>query len=261
MQTTTFNPVENITCFDLENTTLENLVQHAFHVGLCDMQLALLKEQFEQTQLKKANKAAVFLRKIYADGDVIILGSTTDCIDLIAPFLEIELDSIKSVPLPQNFNYNMLFDFSTATFEALEQATIKQNPNLMFGYQHDFIHLESSNVNLKPSVIENELKTTLTFCDELSNDKLKSLHLTNLFFKKRVPVAFYFQTATSTDKYLSWNAGFLQSILDIKPINTSSVNRAVVLNTILDKINSNGIQSLTLTQKDFLAHYNQIIEK
>ena len=63
MQTTTFNPVENITCFGLENTTLENLVQHALHVGLCDMQLALLKEQFEQTQLKKTNKAAVFLRR------------------------------------------------------------------------------------------------------------------------------------------------------------------------------------------------------
>jgi hypothetical protein len=88
MPTTTFNPSQNITCFDLENTTWENLYLHALHTGLCAMQIELLKDQFENSQMKKNTLQEVFIKRVYADGDCVFLGTTINNSSEVAPFID-----------------------------------------------------------------------------------------------------------------------------------------------------------------------------
>jgi hypothetical protein len=73
MQTTVFNPAQNITCFDLENTTWENLYFSALKLGLCSFQIDLLKLQFDDVQSKRDNNIEWYITKIYADKYTIIL--------------------------------------------------------------------------------------------------------------------------------------------------------------------------------------------
>lgn len=63
MQTTVFNATQNITCFDLENTTWENLYFSALKLGLCSSQIDLLKLQFDDVQLKKTTTLNCILIK------------------------------------------------------------------------------------------------------------------------------------------------------------------------------------------------------
>jgi hypothetical protein len=96
---------------------------------------------------------------------------------------------------------------------------------------------------------------SLHFAKEIKINKRNNLQLTNVIFKNRVPVAFYFKAEKSSKKYLAWSSQFIDSILAIQPINIDKINKEEVLNTILDAINSKGLDQLTEYQKKFLQEY------
>lgn len=260
MQTTTFNPTQNITCFDLENTTWENLFHHALHTGLCSMQIELLKDQFENSQMKKNALEEVFIKRVYADGDCIFLGTTINHPSEVAPFIDFHLDMIQPINYPPTFEKDILetitiqssFNFNEATFNALEKEYKNCNPRLFFAFQQDFINLDLSQLSISLFDMEHKMNIALSFCDELKPTIINSLELHQLYFKNRVPVAFGFKQNKSSKPYIAWSTAFIQSILDIPPINANCIDKEATLNIILDKINANGIAHLTDVQKEFL---------
>ena len=52
--------------------------------------------------------------------------------------------------------------------------------------------------------------------------------------------------------YIAWNEEYLQSILNIKPINHISLSKTEQLNRILDKINDEGLKNLLASELKFL---------
>jgi hypothetical protein len=265
MQTTntTFNPTKNITCFDLENSTWDNLYYHALNIGLCAMQMEILKEQFENSQVKKSTLQQVFIKRVYADGDCIFLGTTINTPSEIAPFIDYHLDTIAPINYPltlgkeiiESITFQSSFNFNEATFNVLEKVNENNNSGLLFAFQHDFINLDLSHLSLSLFDIERKLNIELTFCDELKSTVSNSLTLHHLYFKNRVPVAFGFKQNKSSIEYIAWSKEFIQSILDIHPINENAINKEETLNVVLDKINANGFEQLTDVQKEFLASF------
>jgi len=263
MQTATSNPTQNITCFDLENTTWENLYHHALHSGLCSMQIELLKEQFENSQMKKNTLQEVFIKRVYADGDCIFLGTTINNPAEVAPFIDFHLDIIQPINYPSTLEKEILetvtiqssFNFNEATFDVLEKINKNLNCRLVFAFQKDFINLDLSDLHMSLFEIEFKHSFDVLFCDELKLNVSNSLELQHLFFKNRVPVAFGFKEKKSSKQHIAWSKEFIQSILDINPINENSIDKEETLNIILDKIHINGMEQLTDVQKEFLINF------
>jgi hypothetical protein len=261
MPTTTFNPTQSITCFDLENTTWENLYLHALHTGLCAMQIELLKDQFENSHMKKNTLQEVFIKRVYADRDYIFLGTTINNPSEVAPFIDFHIDMIQPINYLQTLEKEILetitiqssFNFSEYVFTALEKVNANLNSRLLFSFQEDFINIDLSNLSISLFDVEHKFSFELLFCDEIKLDILNSLELHNLYFKNRVPVAFGFKQNKSSIEYIAWSKEFILSILDINPINENIINKEEALNIILDKINANGLEQLTNVQKEFLA--------
>lgn len=263
MPTTNFNPIKNITCFDLENTTWENLYYHALHSGLCVMQIELLKDQFKDSQLKKNQRQEVFIKRVYADCNSIFLGTTINNPEEVAPFIDFHLDIIQPINYPPTLEKEIIetitnqssFDFNEATFDVLEKINNNLNCRLMFAFQKDFINLDLSDLQISLFEIEFKHSFDVLFCDELKLNVSNSLELQHLFFKNRVPVAFAFKQKKSSKQHIAWSKEFIQSILDINPINENSIDKEETLNIILDKIHINGMEQLTDVQKEFLINF------
>lgn len=260
MQTTCFKPIQNIICFDLENTTWENLFHQAFQTGLCSMQIELLKDQFENSQMKKNALEEVYIKRVYADGDCIFLGTTINNLTEVTPFIDFHLDTILPVnytptienEIVANITNQSGFNLNEVVFDSLEEVNKNLNSNLFFAFQHDFINLDLSQLSITLFDIEHKMKITLSFCDELNSTIYNSLELQNLYFKNRVPVAFVFKQNNSSKPYVAWSTEFIQSILDISPISTNCINKEATLNIILEKINTNGMKHLSHAEKEFL---------
>ena len=125
----------------------------------------------------------------------------------------------------------------------------------MFAFQKDFINLDLSDLQISLFEIEFKHSFDLLFSDELKLNVSNSLELQNLYFKNRVPVAFGFKEKKSSKQHIAWSKEFIQSILDINPINENIINKEETLNIILDKIHINGMKQLTDVQKEFLINF------
>jgi hypothetical protein len=253
MQKTVFNPAQNITCFDLENTTWENLHLSALKLGLCSSQIDLLKLQFDDVQLKKDNNIEFYINKIYADKDTLILGTITHCYDLIAEFLVIDLETLHAFTFEKYFKKQFQIMLDDTDFEILEK--INQHNVYNLSYQWDYLNVQVNNSDLLPSDLEKLLNTTLHFSETVNSTDLHHLKLINVIYKNRVPVVFYFKSTATSKVHLAWSSKFIEAILAIQPINNEKINKEVVLNTILDAINCKGIDQLTEYQKKFLQEY------
>lgn len=263
MPTTTFNPTKNITCFDLENTTWENLYFHALYTGLCVTQIDFLKEQFEEVQLKKNSLQEVFIKRVYADGNTIFLGATISNPSEVAPFMDFHLNTILPIHCSPTLQREILesitlqsgFHFSEATFYALEQVNKNHNGELRFSFQQDFISLDLSHLSLTLFDLEQKFNVELAFCDELPSIITHSLELNHLYFKNRVPVAYGFKQRKSYIQHIAWSVEFIQSVLAIQPVNKIRIDKEKTLNIILDKISATGLEQLNEAQKNFLASF------
>ena len=249
------NPIQNITCLSLENTTWENLHLHALLLGLDELQIDLLKSQFDEAQFKKAQNIEFYINKIYFDYDFIILATILPCTDLVAENLQIKLNDVPVVKHPFQTQNSYDLNLSDAVFEKLCNHVNKLNHHFPFAYQKDYLNVVLEDVSLNPEDIENRLGGSLHFTEELKMNQKNNLQLTNVIYKNRVPVAFCFKANNSSKKYLAWSSQFIDSILAIQPINIDKINKEEVLNTILDAINSKGIDQLTEYQKKFLQEY------
>lgn len=253
MQTTVFNPAQNITCFDLENTTWENLYFSALKLGLCSSQIDLLKLQFDDVQLKRDNNIELYINKIYADKDTLILGTITHCYDLIAEFLVIDLEALHAFTFEKHFKKQFQIMLDDTDFEILEK--INQHNAYNLTYHWDYLNVQVNNSDLLPSDLEQQLNTTLHFSETVNSTDLLHLKLINVFYKNRVPVAFYFKSTATSKVHLAWSSKFIEAIVDIPPINHLKINKQDVLNMILDTINLYGVDHLSKSQKQFLEGY------
>lgn len=252
MQTTVFNPAQNITCFDLENTTWENLYFSALKLGLCSSQIDLLKLQFDDVQSKRDNNIELYITKIYADKDTIILGTIIACYDLIAEFLNVNLEKLQSFTFEKYFKKPFQIVLDETDFETLEK--MNQHNAYSIAYQWDYLNVQVNNSALTPSSLEHQLNTTLHFSETINSAYRQHLKLINVFYKNRVPIAFYFQDAASK-VHLAWSSKFIEAIVNISPSNHQKINKEEILNVLLDCIYLNGIESLSESQKRFLKEY------
>lgn len=263
MQTTTFNPTQNITCFDLENTTWDNLYFHAISAGLCGFQIELLKEQYDQAQLKIKNVEKIYIDTIYTVEDCIFLGTNKNGLENLAPYIEFNLEFLHKLKCPStvekqialSINDQKNFNCNGSVFECLESESKKINPNIPLKHLNDFIILELPQSQYNAHDIIHEFNMKLDFCNEEENLDVSELQLQNIYYKNRTPVAFDFMMVNNLEVYKAWSIEFLDSILNLSPINTSKINKTEALNIILEKINSQGINELSLTQKEFLSAF------
>lgn len=255
MQTTIYNPAQNITCFKLENTSWENLYYHALKIGLCESQIDLLKIQYEEVQFKRNNYVDLYINKIYIDYDFIILGTIIDCNNLIAESFHIQLEPIKPVNYLNHYQKEFSVDLTDTEFENYELLSRENNKQLNFKYQSDYLNLQILNSKLNPSDLEYQLDITLHFSEELNTSQMNNLELVNLFYKNRYPVAFYFKDTVNSKTHVAWSSKFIETIIAITPINYDKMDKEEVLNSILDIINTKDIDQLKPSQKKFLMEY------
>ena len=253
MQTTVLNPTQNITCFDLENTTWENLYFSALKLGLCSSQIDLLKLQFDDVQLKRENNLEVYITKVYVDKDTLILGTITHCYDLIAEFLIIDLEALHVFMFEKHFKKQFQLMLEDTDFEILEK--INQHNAYNLSYHWDYLNVQVNNADLLPSDLEHQLNTTLHFSETINSIDLHHLKLFNVFYKNRVPVAFYFKSTATSKVYLAWSSKFIEAIVNVRPMNHQKINKEEILNALLECIFINGIESLSESQKQFLKEY------
>ena len=260
MQATIFNPFQNITCLSLENTTWENLYYYAITSGLCGFQIELLKEQYDQAQLKIKNSDNIYIDTIYTIEDCIFLGTNKYGQENMAPYIEFNLEFLHKLKCPSAVEKQIAFsindqknlNLNESVFECLESESKKINPTIPLKHLNDFIILELPQMQLTAQDIIHEFNMKLDFCDEEENLNLANLELQSIYYKNRTAVAFDFILKNNIAVYKAWSNEFIDSILNLSPINYSKLTKTETLNIILEKINSQGIDELTLTQKEFL---------
>ncbi len=261
MQITTFNPTQNITCIDLENTTWENLYFHAISAGLCGFQIELLKEQYDQAQLKIKNVEKIYIDTIYTVEDCIFLGTNKNGLKNLAPYIEFNLEFLHKLKCPStvekqialSINNQKNFTCNGSVFECLDSESKKINPNIPLKHLNDFIILELPSLSITANELIHQFSIKLDFCDEQEDIDLNDLHLHTVYFKNRTAVAFDFIIDNTSDVYKAWSSEFIAAILKLPPINSSKLNKTKTLNIILEKINTEGINKLSSTQKEFLS--------
>lgn len=261
MQTTSFNPTKNITCFDLEITNWENLYYHAVSAGLCGFQIELLKEQFDEAHLKIKNVDKLYIDTIYTVENCIFLGTNKNGLENLAPYIEFNLEFLNKLKCPTALEKNISVSINDkknlhlddTTFGYLENESKKINPNIPLKHLNDFIILEIPKTSITANELIHHFSLKLDFCDDQENIDLNDLQLHTVYYKNRTAVAFDFIVVNTTAVYKAWSSEFIAAILKRSPINNSKLNKTETLNSILEKINTEGINVLSSAQKQFLS--------
>ena len=257
------NPIQNITCLSLENTNWEKLSLQAISSGLCNYQMEILKDQFDQTQFKIQNGEMLFIDTVFIIEDCIFLGISKMATENIAPYIELHLDLLNKLKCPtalgkilvKSINKNKHKNFNDDIFEDLENDFNNINPNIPLKHLNDFIILEIPKTTITAFDIINEFNLKIDFCNAPENIDLNKLYLQNLYYKNRTVVAFDFVTKNSSELYKAWSLDFINAILKIAPLNINTLNKSDTLNILLDKINTQGVDKLSPVQKEFLSSY------
>lgn len=263
-------PAQNIVCFDLLNTTWEETNASALAYGFQEFIIDFLKIRYDELHSDLRNPDS--FSKIYFEETYIV-----SCVDLsrhnevhgIVSSIDYELSEIKPISA-NNQDSKKLLESIITIFKKRGNLVLNEIANEELYKKNELINtephysFESEIINLE---VKNELKLNLEDFSKKFNVKvvfekhylkLKThrFKLASIYYRNQLPIAFSFHYYGKT--YIAWNEEYLQSILNIKPINLISLSKTEHLNRILDKINEVGLINLKEEEFAFLDFYSKL---
>ena len=257
-------PAQNIICFDLLNSTWEETYASSLDYDYIGYIIEFIQIKYDELHSDRRTPGSI--SKIYFEKNYIV-----SCVDLsqhnevigIVSSIDYELSEIKPISAV-NRDSKKLVESIVATFnksanlalnEIVSEELLKKdellNPEPFYTFESEIINLEVKN-ELKLNLEDFSKKFNIKVVFEKQYLKLKThrFKLASIYYRNQLPIAFSFHYYGKT--YIAWNEEYLQSILNIKPINHISLSKTEQLNRILDKINDEGLKNLLASELKFL---------
>jgi hypothetical protein len=261
-------PAQNIVCFDLLNSTWEETYAGALACGFFGFIIDFLKIKYDELHSDQRNQDSS--SKIYFEESYIV-----SCVDLsrhdevhgIISSIDYELSQIKPISAA-NMDSKKLMESIVATFYKSENLALNEivndelltrnqgiNTEPFYPFESEIINLEVKNeMNLNLEEFSKKFNIKVIFEKHYLKLKTHRFKLASIYYRNQLPIAFSFQYYGKT--YIAWNEDYLNSILNIKPINLISLSKTEQLNTILDRINKVGLEKLHISEMEFLETFD-----
>lgn len=124
-------------------------------------------------------------------------------------------------------------------------------------YDTTFIHshLEIADVlHLNYNDLCEKFMLEIIFVECINEPEKSQLTLHKIYYKNQLPIILIFTTPDGL-QYMGWNKSFLTELINIKPVQTSNINKQDQIDIILDKINQTGITSLDADELYVLQNF------
>lgn len=263
-------PAQNIVCFDLLNSTWEEINASALAYGFLEFIVDFLKIRYDELHSGQRNPDS--FSKIYFEESYIV-----SCVDLsrhdevqgivssidyglseIKPITFCKSDSKKLIEsIISNFYKNRNLTLNEVVSEELLKINDTLNTEPFYSFESEIINIEVKKLMLL-NLEEFSKKFDVKVVFEQHYLKLKThrFKLASIYYRNQLPIAFSFHYYGK--KYIAWNEEYLISILNIKPINLINLSKIERLNKILDKINEVGLINLEEEEITFLDFYSKL---
>ena len=258
------SPTQNIVCFDLLNSSWEEIYANVITLDFLDFSIDFLKIKYDE--LHSENRTAESISKVYFEGFYLVslvslmhhdaVNGIVNCINYdlneIKPITIFNPNSNKTVEsIIDSFYSNRNLTLSEMHYEILLQINKDFKAKTLFSFEREIVNLELDNTNkFTVELLFSEFNISVLFEEYSSKLKINRFKLSNIFYRNQLPIAFLFKYYGKS--YLAWNKEYLKTILNIKPINLIPLSKTEQLNRILDKINEAGLENLEISEKNFL---------
>jgi hypothetical protein len=260
-------PAQNIVCFDLLNSSWDEINYNAIVYAFPDFAIEYIKVKYDE--LHSELRSPDSISKIYFEGSYIV-----SCVDLsrhneihgIVSCIDYELSEIKTIS-SNDLEYKKLVESIVCSFtnngnlalneivnEELLNAKAEKSKESFYPFENEMFNLEvkkEMNINLED--FSKKFNINVVFEKHYLKLKTHRFKLASIYYRNQLPIAFCFQYYGKS--YIAWNEEYLISILNIKPITCIRLSKTEQLNLILDRINEVGLKNLSKQEMIFLNSY------